>query len=479
MTNDPHKPAPGGEALSYQSPRVVGLAAPSRSWKPGEILCWIVILLIVGLISVRAALYQERRAAALLPTPQFPGVSKYAVATHALFSKAPAFNAGTSEQLLNQLSRMAKTPAEKMRLAIIYGEFQGADAAADRLGEINDPANDPEFTQDLTDVKSIYALRTDHIPVPEIPEGPGIPRLRKRLGWFADLAISHAKADTDPLRQKVLSDAYVAFFVIAGGEFFLLLVGVTGLVLLIIAIVQLARRKLRLAFRSVLESQTPRADRHAYLEGFTLYLVTMVVAGYGLQRIIPWPMLIAALELPLAFAVGLLWPLFRGESTTQWRATLGLHTGRGIVREIFSGITGYITGIPLMGLGALVVVLLMRIAKYTPTHPIEQELGGTGEILFTFFLASVWAPVTEELMFRGALFSSLRERYSWWISAPVMALVFAGIHPQGYVAVPVLAAIAVTFAGIREWRGSILGSMAAHAMHNTAALAVMLFLMRS
>jgi membrane protease YdiL (CAAX protease family) len=89
-----------------------------------------------------------------------------------------------------------------------------------------------------------------------------------------------------------------------------------------------------------------------------------------------------------------------------------------------------------------------------------------------FVLATVWAPVTEELMFRGMLLGHLRERWGWWISAPVVGLVFALIHPQGWAAVPVLTSLAVVFAGIREWRGSVIGCITAHGVHNGVALLV-------
>ena len=73
-------------------------------------------------------------------------------------------------------------------------------------------------------------------------------------------------------------------------------------------------------------------------------------------------------------------------------------------------------------------------------------------------------------MFRGSLFAHLRERWGWWGSALLVSLVFAIIHPQGFAGIPVLASLALVFAAIREWRGSILGCMMAHAMNNTIVL---------
>jgi membrane protease YdiL (CAAX protease family) len=47
-----------------------------------------------------------------------------------------------------------------------------------------------------------------------------------------------------------------------------------------------------------------------------------------------------------------------------------------------------------------------------------------------------------------------------------VGLVFAVIHPQGIALVPPLMTLGAVFAMIREWRGSLIGPVAAHAIHN-------------
>jgi len=76
------------------------------------------------------------------------------------------------------------------------------------------------------------------------------------------------------------------------------------------------------------------------------------------------------------------------------------------------------------------------------------------------------------------LFHHLRGRWAWAPSAAVVAVIFAAIHPQGWVAVPVLASIALALAALREWRGSIIASMTAHAFNNFMAITVALVLLR-
>src|SRR5262249_15293611 len=103
-------------------------------------------------------------------------------------------------------------------------------------------------------------------------------------------------------------------------------------------------------------------------------------------------------------------------------------------------------------------------------------------IVQLLFLASVVAPLVEETMFRGVLHRHLREASRRWggflsflVSSAIISFLFAAIHPQGWIAIPPLMALAVGFSIAREWRGSLLPSMVAHGLHN-GALLVMLFL---
>ena len=56
----------------------------------------------------------------------------------------------------------------------------------------------------------------------------------------------------------------------------------------------------------------------------------------------------------------------------------------------------------------------------------------------------------------------------------LVAFVFAVVHPQGLVAVPVLGALAVGFALTREWRDSLIPSMVAHALNNGLVMTTLL-----
>ncbi len=58
-----------------------------------------------------------------------------------------------------------------------------------------------------------------------------------------------------------------------------------------------------------------------------------------------------------------------------------------------------------------------------------------------------------------------------------VSFVFAVIHPQGFLAVPLLMSLALAFTLMREWRGTLLPAMIAHGINNAVATAMLFFLM--
>jgi hypothetical protein len=140
-----------------------------------------------------------------------------------------------------------------------------------------------------------------------------------------------------------------------------------------------------------------------------------------------------------------------------------------------AGLVGYLAAMPVLAAAVGLTTLLGKLTGEKAVHPIVFGAGtGLKTILGLYLLASVWAPVVEETMFRGALFHHLRFRHRWLFSAALSALIFASLHPQGWTAIPILGGIGFAFAGIREWRGTAIASAAAHALNNAVATTLLI-----
>jgi len=360
----------------------------------------------------------------------------------------------------------AVTPEDMFQAVISAGEILGKDEALSRLERIG-PNADPELLVDMSAARTIYE------------NGPGSltaedrDRLIRRHGDFGKIALAFGRPKDEEPRKSIEATAARLFFAataVAGAVLFFAAAAVacciTGFLLLV-------RKKLHRAY-----VRRPPTDI-ILLEAFAVYLIAFVSFGwvvrfFGLQSL-AWNWLVAVLV-----AILLLWIRKRGGILQLAWQSAGLNRGRGWWREIAAGLMGYMAGMVVIVPGLLITYLLARRTGVSVGHPIMRSLlsGSAWEILGVYGLACILAPVTEEMMFRGAVFGHLRRRWNWFVSAGIASFIFAILHPQGWTAVPALGAIALVLAGIREWRDSLIASTAAHAFNNFVAITFALLLLR-
>jgi membrane protease YdiL (CAAX protease family) len=435
------------------------------------VLSWLVIAAIVALIVVAGLRPKSVESADNSPSStasaQLLIQARVAVGFHHL---TPG-KAG--ESMVGSLDREKEvSAADRLRLTAVVGELAGNEKALKRLDELGKKKDVPADAKDVAD--ALHVVYTDG---PKALNSAARERLTDYGGWLGELALTHGLPDGDPARQAVLAPARraawtsIAIFVLGG-------VGLlVGLVILAIALVTSIDGKLPRGYRP-----PPPGRSGPFVEAFALYMLGMVVVPVALYRVIGTnPSLAANFWIALALPLPLIWPRLRGLSWDEIRAGFGWHTGRGVLREAAWGVVGYVAGIPLLIIALLVTSLLAKVSGSTPSHPIVGEAGhGSGlvHVLLLYGLAAVFAPLAEETMFRGALYHHCRRRLPWWISAILVALFFAAIHPQGWVGIPMLATIAVVLAALREWRGSLIAPIVCHACVN-AVTVTMLVLMTS
>jgi membrane protease YdiL (CAAX protease family) len=435
------------------------------------ICAWIIIIACVALIITLNHLSTEQRQAespdVLEPNVPLELAARYAVGATDAFSNLRSQQRQTTVDspmvYLRQLGLAARSTPDHLRIAIVAGELSGASAALKRIDALGAELRSPPLAADAQALRSIYSLRVTTL------DSKSSQRLVRRYGWFGHLALGFGKNSGNVDRRIALKAAVRAVMVIlaVGGVAFVSLLA--GFVLLVIAMVQLADGKLRRAYVPVSTNTIP------FLEGFAVYLVLSIAVSMLVGRFSGHLTLSAAYFLAgcVPVATALVWPLVRGISWAELRYGLGWNLGTGLVKEMLRGIIGYVAGLPLLTAGALLTLVLTRLTGAVATHPIVNQAAGLSSAIRLFLLASVYAPLAEESLFRGALFHHMRHRHSWWISALVVSLIFAAMHPQGWAAIPPLAMIAVTLAAIREWRGTIVASATAHALNNTMIMLVL------
>jgi membrane protease YdiL (CAAX protease family) len=349
------------------------------------------------------------------------------------------------------------------------------------------------------------ALVPDHIPPtwqvvlslnmgPELA-GPAATILRA-LPYVAVEAQRQAEPGYAEARDQALAPARQTFWTMAGTLTAGIICSVAGLAGLVVMLILLFQHKLRGGLRC--------GSLHGgiYAETFALWMLAFMgleVAADYLPTAMPrLPVLGLAILLSLAV---LAWPVLRGISWRQVREDIGWIKGRDWVPEPLVGAACYGMALPLLAVGVFLMLLLLALQhtlsggstgvdNFGPTsgagHPIVLAVANADwwTRFQVLLLVAVFAPVIEETMFRGILYRHLREAtclarpvLSVLFSATVVSFVFAVIHPQGITAVPPLMALAFSFCLMREWRGSLIGPMVAHGIHNGLLMLILMLML--
>jgi len=412
-----------------------------------RLLCWLVIGTII-LLMLRSAYLTPAIDGRVQHQP--PGTDiqlRIALGLYRLGSAEP--------EALKQAQEAVGKPAADHPLALsqalVAEVILGADAAREYLP--TDPA--------LTEVTSWIEQRWDdpvQVPAPAAP-----PELAQHAGRFARLL------GPPDVRQRLL-DGSAAFMAAIS------LLAVGGLLALAIGVGLMVVALRRLASGRICAVPITSPHPSAYLVGFTLYLILYLAYAGTVPQLLPKGMRIYAIWGFLPFLVVPLWYL-RRQGLGSVAASLGWQRGRGWLREMGSGMLGYLAGLPIVVLGVLATAWLAQFMH--SSHPVAEMINADTPLsvyIGLFALAAGFAPVVEELFFRGFLVAHLLPRWGMPVTLLATGVVFAAVHPQGLAGIPALAAIGIVFAAIRCWRGSLIASAIAHALHNGALLLLMLLL---
>ncbi len=368
-------------------------------------------------------------------------------------------------------------PQDRFRTAVVVGKVGEVESAKERFAVLKVKV-DP--TSPLLKDIDTATLHFEGGAVDQATKD----ELIKRHGWFGRLLFDDGAPGGVIDKAKVDGARLVRIMVIAMVVMGLMLVAGLASIILLAGLMMAGRiRQYPTPWRS-----PPNApdSRRVWLETVTLFfagflLLKVIIEGlaYGVAKgSIPgltldklvWFSLIGQW---LLVAV-LFWPRVRGLTRDQHRAEVGWHRGRGFFNEVGAGILSYLALLPFYFLLAILVAIGM-ILYYSLSGqkqpPIDNKVmdlagGGPAEVVLVFLLATIWAPLVEETIFRGALYRLVRSRAGVLLAAILSATVFAVLHAYMVPQLILVGSLGFGFALMREWRGSLIPSMTAHAIHN-------------
>lgn len=149
--------------------------------------------------------------------------------------------------------------------------------------------------------------------------------------------------------------------------------------------------------------------------------------------------------------------------------------------------------LPHVGLVLMVVVaaglvgewVLGRIAEpfqlvghWTEWFDADLAWGAPSTLLVSLSEYVLFAPLFEELAFRGLLFAVLRRRFVWWSAAAMSALLFAVAHGYGLIGFLSVLWSGLVWAWAYERTGSLWPGILGHAVNNLLVCLSLLTLLR-
>ena len=437
------------------------------------------------------------------PDTSAPGAFGQADILARIFIRGKRFftdnDAGAGPMVMSNIDQAAAGPEDRVRAIIMSAEFESADAALERIDELEsdildrrrdeDKGGGPYHESPRTELvlDELDALETIYTRGRDAIDQPMRDQLETRYGVVGRAATTHGLDPTHPEREPIVTGFWaIGLFMLAVG-LGAVLAPIVGAAILIVGIVVLGRRR-----TPVRRFEPPAPGGSVYLETYAVFLLGFAIMALGTTAIaVLVDPALALLSLPLQWILLITpgWALARGADARSWRAALGLHRGTGLFREIGAGVLSYLACVPIYYAAVVVSLVLIMIwsmierqlfgvqdQQSMPVNPVFEIIasGNALAILLIFTLATVWAPLTEELVFRGALHRHLRARMHWVGAAALGAVLFAFMHSYGPLLVAPLIALGFAFSLVREWRGSIIAPITMHFIHNATLMTIMI-----
>ncbi len=193
-----------------------------------------------------------------------------------------------------------------------------------------------------------------------------------------------------------------------------------------------------------------------------LLIATFPVLPFGLALLENYGSLLLYLPTVILFVVWFCRP--KGQSLLEVLGCHHLSHGlRTSLPVVFSIIGLGIIGDWLIMLGGGVLEISVHWTEWF----LPQLIWGTRvEVLKTVLEVVVLAPIFEEIIFRGILFSTFRARWSFPLSMIGSSMIFALAHGYGVVAFLAVFWSGLLWAWLYERTGSVIPGMCAHAINN-------------
>jgi membrane protease YdiL (CAAX protease family) len=301
-------------------------------------------------------------------------------------------------------------------------------------------------------------------------------------GWFADALVLRVAepALSEAARQSLARRADALLWRVRGLAALDLLLLVVGLVAAVIAWRRGRGPRRRVADATLPPPWSLGAGLATLVRGGALAAIVLILLLFG-DWLVDQPILTEALDQPLIYLplVLLVWRSLlapsglgfvtafglrpHGDGWRPWLQASAALVAAGIVIDLVLGVVGERLGFA---------------SHWTEWFDADLAWGPPAAVAVTLVGSILFAPVFEELIFRGVLYGTLRTRLSWPLAALGSALVFAFAHGYGAAGFASVLLSGILWAWVYERTGSLLPSILAHVVNNAAVALTLTALLR-
>lgn len=273
-------------------------------------------------------------------------------------------------------------------------------------------------------------------------------------------------------KKKSLMEKIEYESIIVNAILILLVLGIVGIIFGSITIVSLFLiRRPPVIYHETIQRLGPETQA-TILESAIVFLFLVFPVGLFITSFFPDVTEIMQMTyMPLCFLLVLFF-LSRSIGQEHFRSLFYTPGKTKPFTEVILGVVGFIGIFPMAVLFMLLTtgVFSEHVDPYKQAHPIVFEL--ENRWLSMGILAIIYAPISEEIIFRCLFFGAFRSRFRFRYAAFLSALIFALLHPQGWIALPYLIALGMGLCVLREYTSSVVAPIVMHMCVNTLALSI-------
>jgi CAAX protease family protein len=376
----------------------------------------------------------------------------------------------------DEMAQVSTSPDVELSRMILLGEARQTEALRAALDDWE--RDDEDATRRKDWVTAAYLDRSlDRATGREL-----MVEVRDELpaNWFADALVARlARRSGDAVARQQAESAIAARGALLLRRWRAL--EATGLLLSVTGLGALGFMLLTSADPRVADARMP--DGYSLSEGYALFIrggLGFLGLGVGLGLAIPEDSALNALSGPASVAPVLLyagWYLrARGLSVA---AAFGLQPGRDRLVTL-AWVTLALIGLQVAGEGLIEVAFEALHLSSHWADGLQENLiwGSWGLIARETIDSALWAPLGEEVAFRGVLYPALRSRIGVAPAVALSATVFAVAHGYGIVGFTEVLWSGILWAVAYERTGSLWPCIIAHAAGNLAATVGVVALLR-